>query len=156
VAWLCALCTASSAAGQDTIVPVRMDSGTLVRMTPHTGSPFEGRLVRAVPAAGSVLYTCRYPGPPCTDATDSAAIRQTQVGSLLRLEVQRGNHAGSGALIGGAIGAVLGVAAGSFGRGLCETQECLSGANAAPFTVGAVGALIGALFGWASPRWGRP
>lgn len=147
---------ASSAAGQDTIVRVRLDSGTLLRMTPQTGQPFEGRLLRAVPVAGSVLYTCRYPGPPCSDPSDSAAIRRTQAGSLLRLEVQRGNHAGSGALIGGGIGLVLGLAGASWARGLCESQACVSGADAAPFSVGAVGALIGALFGWASPRWGRP
>jgi hypothetical protein len=147
---------ASGGSGQGAVVPVRIDSGTLVRMTPQIGAPFEGRLVQPVPAAGSVLITCRYPGPPCSDPTDSAAIRRIQTASLLRLEVQHGNHAGSGALLGGAIGVVFGFLGSSFARGFCDTQDCLSSANTAPLRGGLLGAAIGGLFGWASPRWGHP
>jgi hypothetical protein len=147
---------ASGAAGQGTVGSVAIDSGTLVRLTPRAGSPFEGRLIQRFPAASTTLSMCRYPGPPCTDPSDSTAIRKAQVASLLRLEVQRGNHAGSGALLGGGIGALLGVVAGSFARGLCDTADCASGANTAPLSGAFVGAAIGALFGWASPRWGQP
>jgi hypothetical protein len=156
IACMLAVAPLQPAVAQAPVIPVPMDSGTLIRMTPRAGEVFEGRLVRPVPAAGSLLYACRYPGPPCTDPGDSAAIRRVPVTSLLRIEVQRGSHAGSGALLGGAIGVVTGFLLGSLARGFCDSYRCVNGANMAPLSVGLVGAGIGGLFGWASPRWGQP
>jgi hypothetical protein len=152
---MCGL-AAPGLAGQGTVGSVSIDSGTLIRLTPRVGSTFEGRLIERFPAAGHTLSMCRYPGPPCTDLSDSTAIRKAEIASLLRLEVQRGNHAGSGGLIGGGIGALFGVVVGSFARGLCDSSSCASGANWAPVTGALFGAAIGAVFGWASPRWGQP
>lgn len=136
--------------------PVALDSGTLVRVTPASGLAFEGRLVQPLPTGATTLVMCRYPGPPCTDARDSAAIRRAELNQSMRLQVQRGTHAGSGALLGTGIGAVLGLLGRSFANGLCDTEACSSGGNAAPFILAGVGAAIGGLFGWASPRWGNP
>lgn len=137
-------------------VPVPLDSGTLVRMTPATGEPFEGRLVQRFPANGSLLVSCRYPGRPCLEPGDSVIVRRTPLASLLQVEVQRGNHADTGALRGGIIGAVVGLLGELLLRGFCDDQACLSAMNTAPLRVGVLGALIGAVFGAASPRWVRP
>lgn len=137
-------------------VPVPLDSGTLVRMTPTSGDPFEGRLIQRFPPQGSLLRSCRYPGPPCTDDRDSTRFRQTDLASLRMVEVQRGNHAGSGAAIGGVVGALLGGVFGGLAQSLCETQSCAHAGQTGAITLGVAGAVFGALFGAASPRWGRP
>jgi hypothetical protein len=143
-----------SAQGAVTSVPI--DSGTLVRMTPHLGAPFEGRLLQRFPAAGATLFTCRYPGPPCSDPADSAASRRVEMSSLIHLDIQRGSHVGTGAVVGGLIGAALFTAGGSIGHSLCETADCGPSTGALTLRGAVAGIVLGALFGAASPRWGPP
>jgi hypothetical protein len=142
--------------GQGAVISVPIDSGTLVRMVPLAGPPIEGRLVRRFPAVDSTLYACRYPGPPCHDPADSAAIRHVQLTSLLRVDVQRGSHAGIGAVIGGMIGAALFAAGGSLGHSLCETVDCGPSTTTLTIRGALAGTLLGLLFGAALPRWGPP
>ena len=148
--------SASGLVGQGTVIPVPIDSGTLVRMVPLAGPPIEGRLVQRFPAVGSTLYACRYPGPPCHDPADSAAIRRVQLASLLRVDVQRGSHLGTGAFIGGIIGAALFTAGGSIGHSLCESADCGPSTTTLTIRSALAGTLLVLLFGAASPRWGPP
>jgi hypothetical protein len=142
--------------GQGAVIPVPIDSGTLVRMIPLTGPPIEGRLVRRFPAVGSTLYACRYPGPPCHDPADSTAIRRVQLSSLLRVDVQRGSHLGSGAIIGGIIGAVLFDVYSSFVHAFCDAADCGPSTTTLTIRGALAGTILGMLFGGASPNWGPP
>ena len=132
-----------------------LDSGALVRMTPNTGPPVNGRLVQRFTPSDSVLRYCRYPGSRCTDAESVGNIRVVPTRTLRGLDVSEGTHRTKGLVIGGLIGSVLfgGIAAAA--HGLCETTDC-----PAPFDVGVLGGLsgmlLGALFGDASPRWRSP
>lgn len=140
--------------GQVAPTSVPIDGGTLVRMTPQIGPLFKGRLVQRLPADGSALFICRYPGPPCADRADSTAIRRVEIASLLHLDLQRGSHAGTGTIIGGRIGVALFSAGGSFGHPLCETEDCGPSTSALTLRGAIAGAVLGALFGAASPVWG--
>ena len=151
---LCALAVTSSAlGGQAVTLRSPLDSGTLVRLTPTSGTSMQGRLFqRAEPGSASLCF-CRYPGPPCTAGDDSTRLRSQTMASLMRLEVQRGSHVVRGGLIGAGIGFLVG----SLIKGLldysCEgdcgqTHYVLWGT----LSVGALGALIDG----SSATWGPP
>jgi hypothetical protein len=131
----------------------RVDSGSLVRL--HTSGPIiTGRLLAPLMASDSVIRFCRYPGPPC-DVRDSAAMRSAAVSQVMHLDLQKGNGAARGArtwgIVGGVLGAFMGVAFAEIGdqRRSSETQ-----AVKGFFLVGGFFALLGAVFGSASIRWG--
>lgn len=129
-----------------------IDSGKLVRLIPTAGDPIEGRLLgRLHPGDDSVRY-CRYPGNMCT-ASDSAGMRATALASLDHVEITTGTRADRGMLLGGTIGAGLGLLMGAIARGVCESG-C---ADQATYTIyfGAGGLLWGALFGSMAKVW-RP
>lgn len=146
---LCALAPVGLAA-QDTLLPVTIDSGKLVRMH-TTNSVVLGRLTARYQRPDAILHYCRYPGPPCLGIDDSAAVRTIPAATLLRLEVSQGSQWPRGALIGGVLGGVGGAL---FTGAACS--ECsfktgdfiLLGIINGIFW-GGVGALVGSAF----PRW---
>lgn len=143
-----------SAAAQ---VPSRisLDSGALVRMYTANGV-VRGRLVQPFRGTGDPFRYCRYPGPPCTEAQDSVAIRIMPSAALLHLDIQSGTHWRRGLLIGGAIGAALGAVGTALIASGCDRTSCISTNSAAALgglsgaiTIGALGTLWGSAF----PRW---
>jgi len=154
LAMLCAIAPARLAA-QDSLVHATIDSGTLIRMHPAVGAPVRGRLVRPLSPSSTIIQFCRYPAPPCTNPTDTAAIQQLSTSSLHRLEVQRGSQWATGAFTGGLIGAGLGLLAGLVSNGLCEDSSGCGPGTGVYMGVGAVifGGL-GAMIGSGSIEWG--
>lgn len=147
--------TAATASAQQPPLPAAVDSGRMVRM--HTAAGMvQGRLVSPFRPTDATLSYCRYPGPPCVGREDSVAVRTISVSALTRLEQSPGSHWRRGAIIGGAVGAVLGGLAMSFALGMCE-RDCPK--QKAPLIVlgGMVNAVafggVGALWGSAFSRW---
>lgn len=146
---------ASAASSQIPALPAAVDSGRMVRM--HTAAGMvQGRLVSPFRPTDATLSYCRYPGPPCVGREDSLAVRTISVSALTRLEQSPGSHWRRGAIIGGAVGAVLGGLAMSFAIGMCE-RDCPK--QKAPLIVlgGMLNAVafggVGALWGSAFSRW---
>lgn len=153
---LCALAPVGLAA-QDTLVPVTIDSGKMVRM--HTShSVVIGRLTSRFQRTDAALHYCRYPGPPCSGIEDSTAMRTMPAATVLRLEVSQGSLWGRGALIGGGLGAVTGGFAIAF---LLSFRECTRCESKTPIIV--AGAIsnglfwggLGAVWGSAFPKWNK-
>lgn len=123
----------------------------------HTATGMvQGRLTAPFHSTDATLSYCRYPGTPCVGREDSLAIRTISVSALTRLEQSPGSHWRRGAIIGGAVGAILGGLAMSFVLAMCE-YDCPN--QKAPLIVlgGMVNAVafgaVGALWGSAFPRW---
>ncbi len=144
-------------AAQDTLLPVAVDSGKMVRM--HLAhSVVIGRLTTRFQRSDAELHYCRYPGPPCLGIEDSAAVRTVPAANLLRIEVSQGSLWHRGAVIGGVLGAVTGGFATAF---LLSFRECIKCDPETPIIV--VGAIsnglfwggLGALWGSAFPRWDK-
>ncbi len=144
-------------AAQDTLAPVTIDSGKMVRM--HLAhSVVIGRLTSRFQRTDAALQYCRYPGPPCLGAEDSAAVRTMPVATVLRLEVSQGSLWGRGAIIGGVLGAVTGGFATAY---LLSFRECMRCESKTPIIV--AGAIsnglfwggLGALWGSAFPKWNK-
>jgi hypothetical protein len=130
-----------------------LDSGRLVRF--HTQSnTTQGRLLSPLLRTDASARFCRYPGAPCTDVNDTAAMRSLPVTQVLHLDVQAGTGAAHGAVVGGVIGGVSGLLLGGFAGGMGESGQSSTGpAIKGALLVGAFGAGLGALFGSTSVRW---
>ena len=84
-------------------------------------------------------------------------MRPLPVSDLLRRDVSTGSHWRRGALIGGVLGAAMGVLGTAFLVSMCDTADCASnrdtivllGGISSGLTIGALGALWGSAF----PRW---
>ena len=130
-----------------------LDSGRLVRF--HTPSNVTlGRLLSPLSRTDASARFCRYPGAPCTDANDTAAMKSLPVAQVRHLDVQTGTGAAHGAVVGGVIGGFSGLLLGGIAAGLGDSRQSSTGpAIKGAVLVGAFGAGIGALFGSASIRW---
>lgn len=147
---LCAFAPVGLAA-QDTLAPVTIDSGKLVRMR-TTNSVAIGRLTSPYQRTDAILHYCRYPGPPCVGIEDSAAVRTMSAATLLRLEVSQGSQWRRGALIGGVLGAVTG----AYVATMIPCTKCSSKSEGVVLLGVFNGLLwggIGAVVGSAFPRW---
>ncbi len=148
--------SAPTASAQQPALPAPVDSGKMVRMYTAT-TMIEGRLLAPYGKHDSALYYCRFPGRPCLGIEDSAAMRTIPVSDLRRLDVSTGSHWRRGALIGGVLGAAMGVLGTAFLVSMCDTADCASnrdtivllGGISSGLTIGALGALWGSAF----PRW---
>ena len=148
--------SAPTASAQQPPLPASVDSGKMVRMYTAT-TMIEGRLLAPYGKHDSALYYCRFPGRPCLGIEDSAAMRTIPVSDLRRLDVSTGSHWRRGALIGGVLGAAMGVLGTAFLVSMCDTADCASnrdtivllGGISSGLTFGALGALWGSAF----PRW---
>lgn len=159
VVLLVALCTLApiGLAAQDTLLPVAIDSGKMVRMH-TTHSIVLGRLTARFQNTDAALHYCRYPGPPCLGAEDSAAVRTMPVATVLRLEVSQGSAWRRGAVIGGVLGAVTGGLATAYVLGFRECTRCESKTPiivAGAISNGLFWGGLGALWGSAFPRWSK-
>jgi hypothetical protein len=130
----------------------RLDSGTVTRLTWNDGTRKIGRLLTPLHAGSDRIEYCPYPGPACIgdDAGQPAARAASE---LRRVEVQQGDRAGRGALI----GAVTGLAIVVLGRSAfadADSPSPTTGSTiAGGLTVVALAAGIGALIGRGSTRW---
>ena len=136
--------------------PPRMpvDSGTLIRLAPPTGPYVVGRLLRRIASRQDSAVMCRYPGPPCTSVLDPSEVRRMLLTGTTTIEVQRGNHLATGAIIGGLIGGALGAGVGGF-RSLCDAVDCGPSANTVTMIGALAGAVLGGAFGASSPSWAK-
>ncbi|MBK7596329.1 MAG: hypothetical protein IPJ11_14080 [Gemmatimonadetes bacterium] len=147
---------AFTASAQQPPLPASVDSGKMVRMYTAT-TMLEGRLLAPYGMGDSALHYCRFPGRPCLGIEDSAAMRTIPVSDLRRLDVSTGSHWRRGALIGGVLGAAMGVLGTAFLVSMCDTADCAAnrdtivilGGISCGLTFGALGALWGSAF----PRW---
>jgi hypothetical protein len=131
-----------------------LDSGTVVRFQMAPGAAVRGRLLIPIRSTTPSITYCRYPGVPCR-SLDDPGVRTLDRSQIAHVDVADGSHWQRGALIGGAIGAALGVMGLYLANGLCDTDDCLaSGRRGAAVTV-ALGLGLGMLFGSTSLRW-RP
>jgi hypothetical protein len=126
-----------------------LDSGRTVRVTTAVERS-SGVLLAPYSRASLALQFCRALPEGCVERTVPSR-------EILRLEVAAGTHARSGAIIGGATGAVAGGFIGLMVAGLCDAASCppigrsvLIGGVVGALPMGAIGGLIGSLF----PRWG--
>lgn len=141
---------------QDSLVRATIDSGTLIRMHRATGAPIRGRLIQPLDPTSTIVQVCRYPAPPCTTQSDTAAFQRVPTASLIRVDVQQGSRWATGGIIGGAVGALLGGLVGAFVNGMCEEPDGCGASTAVYALVGAAGfGTFGALIGSGSPKW-RP
>ena len=130
-----------------------LDSGRLVRFRTLSNTSL-GRLLSPLSRSEALARFCRYPGAPCTDVSDTAAMKSVPVAQILHLDVQTGTGAAHGAVVGGVIGGVSGLLLGGFAGGMGESGQSSTGpAIKGALLVGAFGAGLGALFGSASMRW---
>jgi hypothetical protein len=118
----------------------RLEAGQLMRIETAERGRIEGRFERLSPDQLSVELA----EEPSVLIEDIDAFR-----------VRHGNLAGTGFLVGGAIGGLLGGAAGAGWCGAIDSAECsTAGAVTIMGLVGAAGfGLVGALIGTAVPRW---
>ena len=130
-----------------------LDSGRLVRFHTSTNTTV-GRLVSPLSRTDALARYCRYPGSPCTDAGDTAAMKSLPVAKVLHVDVQNGTGAAHGAVVGGVIGGVSGLLLGGLAGGMGESGQSPTGpAIKGALLGGAFGAGIGVLFGSTSIRW---
>lgn len=131
-----------------------IDSGIVVRMHRADAATIRGRLFTPFQPGNTALVYCRYPAAPCLNA---AATESLAVSAIMHLDVAQGSHWKRGALIGGAVGAVLGGLVIAFANGLCDTSSCRSDAKLAALVPLGMGVGLGAAFGSTSlvwkPRW---
>jgi hypothetical protein len=150
------------ARGQQPVVNQPLDSATVVRLRLSDGTRFTAQLLAPFgPESTSVVYAppryrdCGVPRAQCR--------LQISAAQLSAIEVQQGSDGWRGALVGGGVGAMLGLILGAMYDGsMCDTGVpggCSGPSKGAvmgltTFLGAALGSGVGALFGMGSPRWG--
>jgi hypothetical protein len=149
VAGLCLGDTACAAA-QD-VAPAVLDSGKIVRVHLAAGEPAMGRLLIPFTPASTSLRYCAYKSPGCRSSSEFA--HEVPRDSIVALDVRSGSNRGKGALIGAAIGGGLGLATAVM-YGAYSDAPGTTGWGFLPLGI-IDGALVGWIFGSASPQWKR-
>ncbi len=133
-----------------------VDSGLVIRLT-RGDQMMRGRLLeRMAPGADSARY-CKYPGPPCVNPISPTQLATLSLAEWEHLDVQVGNRAKKGAVLGGILGGLFSFGAASFVSGFCESNCPSDGEILFKSLVigglfwGGVGAVIGSGF----PRFER-
>lgn len=136
-----------------------IDSGAYVRARIARGSVTGRLLVRYTPGDPTLTLCRAYPGSACRNVPDDPDRRTLASRDVLRLEVQRGTHARTGAIFGGAVGVVSGGFLGWIVGMVCDAADCRS-VFVSTLEGGVIGGLffggLGALVGMAFPRWVAP
>ena len=130
----------------------RLDSGTVTRLTWNDSTRRIGRLLIPLhPQSDRVAY-CPYPGPACIgDDADRSTVRKAS--ELRKVEVQQGDRAGRGAIIGAGAGLAI-VVLGRLAFADADSPSPTTGNTiAGGLTVVALATGIGALIGRGSTRW---
>jgi hypothetical protein len=136
---------------QEARAPLRLDSGSVVRLTWADGRE-KARLLAPLEWDSTLVRYCRYPSPVCGESTINPP-RMRPVSELTRVEVRRGSRTGRGALIGAAFGTVGGLfvlytQGLSDGPPLSRNQQVLTVA-----VIAAAWSGIGAVIGAGSDNW---
>ncbi len=150
------LASAEKVSAQAGRLETAVDSGLVIRLT-RGEQMVRGRLLeRMVPAADRALV-CKYPGPPCIDPISPNQLATLSLADWDHLDVQVGNRAKKGAVLGGIVGALLGIGGASLARGFCE-RTCPSEGEVL-FKGVVIGGLfsagVGAVIGSGFPRFER-
>jgi hypothetical protein len=132
--------------------PVRLDSGTVVRLRWLDGREKAVLLAPLDPDSAMVRY-CRYPSPVCGESTINPP-RARSIDQLAGVDVRRGSHTVRGALIGAGAGTIGTLAILWVARGLGDVPQRSSSQEAGALAVAAaVWGGIGALIGATSDKW---
>jgi hypothetical protein len=148
------LLTTLKLSAQTPASPVKLDSGTVVRLQLRSGVQEKGKLLSPYIQDSSRVRYCHYPAPPCRVGDER--YRDKPATEVSSLEVRRGTAWLPGLAIGGVVGVAFGFLAADFAESLNESpnttgQEITTVAVSTAF-FGGLGALIGSAF----EKWGRP
>lgn len=134
-------------------VPTLPDSGVLVRI--HTDAEEErGRLLAPFRPDAATIRFCAYPGPACDADTPADRMLEMRTDAIRSLERSVGTHWREGAVIGGLIGAGIGLLAVGFADGMNEGQDIATGNYVgAAIVSGVIWGGIGAMFTGSSQKW---
>ena len=151
--WIAAVATgvATPARAQGPTMAVRLDSGTVARLTWDGRKREQVQLLAPLAATSDSVRYCRYPSSDCgLGSVNPVQVRATR--ALRQVEVRHGNHVLRGALWGAGIGALAGGFALSF-NGLSDTRVSTS-TQVLQFTLPFLSMTgIGALLGSGGHDW---
>ena len=110
IAWALVLSSGMVHGAEGQAVHTLPDSGTLVRL--HTANGIaRGRMLAPFRSDAATVRFCAYPGPPCDANTPADRLLEMRTDAIRSLELSVGTRWRKGAVIGGLIGAGLGVRA---------------------------------------------
>jgi hypothetical protein len=136
---------------QEAREPLKLDSGTIVRLQWADGRE-KARLLAPFRWDSALVRYCRYPSPVCGESTLNPP-RMRPVGDLRRVEVRRGSRTGRGALIGAGFGTLGGLLV-LHTRGLSDAPALSRDEQILTLAVmAATWSALGALIGAASDNW---
>jgi hypothetical protein len=130
------------------------DSGALVRLHTPDGIA-RGRLLVPFRRDATSIRFCNYPGPPCDANTPADRLLEMRTDAIRSMERSVGSHWREGAVIGGLIGAGIGVFGVALAEGWSEGgQSYKAGRYIRVGTLtGVFFAGIGAMFTGSSQKW---
>jgi hypothetical protein len=135
---------------------VPVDSGLVIRLT-RGDQMVRGRLLERVVAGTDSARVCRYPGPPCVNPVSPTQLATLSLSAWEHLDVQVGNRAQHGAVLGGIFGGLLTFGLAAFANGFCEANCPSDGEIFFKSMVlgGLVWGGVGAVIGSGFPRFER-
>ena len=150
------LASAEQVPAQSGRLETAVDSGLVIRLT-RGEQMVRGRLLERMVPAADHARVCKYPGPPCIDPISPTQLATLSLADWDHLDVQVGNRAKKGAVLGGILGALLGIGGASLARAFCE-RTCPSEGEVL-FKGVVIGGLfsagVGAVIGSGFPRFER-
>jgi hypothetical protein len=133
-----------------------VDSGLVIRLT-RGEQMVRGRLLERMAPAADRVIVCKYPGPPCIDPISPTQLATLSIADWDHLDVQVGNRAKKGAILGAVLGGLFTFGAAAALSGFCE-YDCpgdgeilFKGLVGGGLLWGGIGAVIGSGF----PRFER-
>lgn len=149
---LCGAHRAPAQQPQQPLVRRTLDSATVIRLHLPTSQREVGKLLAPFGTDSTMLRYCRYPAPPCR----MGGLRYVErpAANVLTLEIHLGTARNRYALIGGLVGAGLGIPLRAFAEAMEERDLPLSEEIGIVAGTAAVFALIGALIGVNIHYWG--
>jgi len=131
--------------------PVKLDSGTVVRLQLHPGIREKGKLLSPFAQDSRRVRYCHYPAPPCRVGDER--YRDKAASDVSNLEVRRGTAWLPGLIIGGVVGVVFGLGAAGFAESMSETPNTTGEEISAVVGGAAFFGGLGALIGSAIEKW---
>jgi hypothetical protein len=96
-----------------------VDSGLVIRLT-RGEQMVRGRLLQRMAPAADSAHFCRFPGPPCFDPISPNQIATLSLADWEHLDVQVGNRAKKGAVLGGILGGLFTIVAAGYVSAFCD------------------------------------
>lgn len=150
------VCCPDSISAQSGRLTTAVDSGLVIRVT-RGDQMLRGRLLERMAVGADSARYCRYPGPPCVDPISPTQLATLSLVDWDHLDVQVGNRAKKGAVLGAVVGALLGIGGASLAGAFCE-RSCPSDSEVIFKGVvlgGLFSAGVGAVIGSGFPRFER-